>query len=276
MTDAIAVSIDGALVAPHAATISVFDRGLLYGDGAFEVLRTHGARPIDLERHLDRLYETSAWLGLRTLDRDAVAAATHATIARCREPGSAAHHRVRIVLTRGPGSLASPVSALGPGRAIVIVEPLPPPPLALSLAVVDWPLPRRAERGHKTLAYLDHLRARELARQAGADEGVRLGPDGDVVEGSTSNLFVVAGGRIATPPAYGVLPGIVRGRVLEAWPAAVVRTITLAELAGADEIFVTSSLRGVVPITRVDGVERAIGHVTLEVAAAYDSWLESG
>src|SRR5205823_3886764 len=149
----------------------------------------------------------------------------------------------------------------GPGRAIVIVEPLPDLVDEVALAVVDWPLPRRAGRGHKTLAYLDHVLARELARAAGADEAVRLDADGQCIEGATCNLFVVSAGAVATPPTdTGALPGVVRARVLALCARdgirAHLRPLPLRELRGADELFITSSLRGVVAVTRLDGMLR--------------------
>ena len=267
-----AVSIDGVVVPAEAATISVFDRGLLYGDGCFEVLRTWDGVARDLEAHLDRLFDTAAFLHLQSLPRDALAAAVARTIAAA-GPGD---HRLRIVLTRGPGGLASPLPALGRGAAIVIVEPLPALPAEISLAVVDWPLPSRLGRGHKTLAYLDHVLAQELARERGADDAVRLDAAGDAVEGGTCNLFAVLGAVVVTPPVdAGALPGIVRGRVLdlcaEAGIRTVVRALALRELRSADEVFATSSLRGVVPVTRLDADVRPRGPVTLRLVRAYQA-----
>jgi branched-chain amino acid aminotransferase len=267
-----AVSIDGVVVAPEQASISVFDRGLLYGDGCFEVLRTWGGVARDLDAHLDRLLETAAFLQLETLARGTLVAAVDRTIAAA----GTGEHRLRIVLTRGPGSLASRLPALGRGAAIVMVEPLPEPPAEISLAVVDWPLPPRSIRGHKTLAYLDHVLAHELARELGADDAVRLDAGGDVVEGATCNLFAVLGATVVTPPVEGgALPGIVRGRVLELCGGAgiriAVRALALRELRSADEVFVTSSLRGVVPVTRLDASARPRGPVTARLARAYEA-----
>lgn len=271
-----AVSIDGALVAPQEARISVFDRGLLFGDGCFEVLRTWDGVARDLEAHLDRLYETARWLVLKSIERAKVNEAVYKTIAAAGE----GEHRIRIVLTRGEGALGARLGEIGPGRAIVIVEPLPPQPTELSLAVVDWPVPRRDLRGHKTLGYLDSVIARELAQAAGADEAIRLGDDGAVVECAASNLFVVVGGAVSTPPTdRGGLPGIVRGRVLALCAkdgiASRVREMTMRDLRGADEIFVTSSLRGVVPVTRLDGVPLAAGPITGALASAYVATMRS-
>ena len=271
----IAISIDGAIVAPEAATISVLDRGLLYGDGLFEVLRTwHGAL-VTLDEHLDRLEASARALALRLPARGELAAWIRATAGAARERGGAApgELRVRVVVTRGPGTLAARLAELGSGRTIVIAEPLPPQPRELALATVDLPLPRRRSPAHKTLAYLDHVLARELAAAAGADEALRLDEHGNAVECATSNLFVVRAGAVATPPAEGVLPGITRARVLalcaQLGIAATVRPVTAHEVRGADELFVTSALRGVVAITRLDGEARAAGALTARIADAY-------
>src|SRR5262245_30390769 len=162
----ISVSIDGYLLAPEHAVVSVFDRGFLFGDGVFEVFRTYDDAAVDLDAHLTRLYASANALGIRALDRERVADAVRRTLIAS-GPGE---HRIRVVLTRGPGAMLARPATLGPGRAIVIVEPLPAQPAELALALVDWPLPRRAGGGHKTLAYLDHILARELAAAEGADE----------------------------------------------------------------------------------------------------------
>jgi branched-chain amino acid aminotransferase len=266
----IAVSIDGELVAPEQASVSIFDRGFLYGDGVFDVLRTWDGVALDLDAHLTRLYTSAAALELQALERKLVADAVQRTLAAA-GPGE---HRIRIVLTRGAGPLLARPQTLGPGRAIVVVEPLPAQPTEISLAVVDWPLAQRKAQGHKTLAYLDHIIARELAASAGADEAVRLDGSGNVAECATSNVFIVSGGAVATPPIdSGVLPGVTRARVLASCAAEEIvaheRKIALAELHAADEIFVTSALRGVIPVTRLDGVHRTAGPLTARIAAAY-------
>jgi branched-chain amino acid aminotransferase len=265
----IAVSIDGVLVPPEQARISIFDRGFLFGDGVFEVLRSWDAVLVDLQAHLDRLYASAVWLGIRAIDRQRLAEA----VERTRANSGPGEHRVRVILTRGPGPLTARTAALGPGRAIVIVEPLPAQPDEVSLAIVDWPLPRRTSVGHKTLAYLDHVIARELAAAAGADEAVRLGCEGEVLECATANIFAVHGGTILTPGLAGVLPGITRARVLDvvagaAIPATEMR-LTVEELRSADELFITSAVRGVVPVTRLDGETRTRGPVTRHVGELY-------
>jgi branched-chain amino acid aminotransferase len=266
----IAVSIDGMLVAPEQARISVFDRGFLFGDGVFEVFRTHDETIPDLPAHLARLFASAAALGLKTMPHERLAEAVERTLANS-GPGE---KRIRVVLTRGPGALISRPETLGPGRAIVIIEPLPQQPTELALALVDWPLPKRTGAGHKTLAYLDHILARELAANAGADEALRLGADGDVVECATANVFIVTAGVVATPPVdIGILPGVTRARVLAACNANDIKTqerrISVDELRAASEVFVTSAVRGVVPVTRLDDVPRVAGPVTARIVEAY-------
>jgi len=275
------VSIDGVRVAPEDATISVFDRGFLYGDGAFEVLRTWNGRAVELPRHLDRLFETLDALSLRA-DRELVAspgsagARSNADALRRMIERSVAEGLVersesviRIVVTRGPGGLARRIRDIDGGRTIVIIEAMGAQPTTASVATVEFPLARRAGRGHKTLAYLDHVIARELARDAGADEAIRLDPDGNVIEAATSNVFAVIDGTVVTPPVdTGALPGIVRRRVLELHPVRV-RTLSRRELVDADEVFLTSSIKGVIAVNRLDNEPRAVGPLTTRIAGAY-------
>lgn len=277
-----AISIDGKLVAEREAAISVLDRGFLYGDGLFEVLRTWDGIAVDVDAHLDRLLASARALELKTVERAALTDALVRTLAAAQAMGPTSdvirteprEYRMRIVITRGPGAIGARLADLGVGRTIVIVEALPAQPTALALAVVDWPLPQRLRAGHKTLAYIDHIIARELAAVAGADEAVRLDAAGFVVEGATSNVFIARAGRIATPPIdSGALPGITRGRVLDCCarlgiPAAI-EPIALDRLRAADEIFVTSALRGVVAATRLDGDPRPAGPLSARLASAY-------
>jgi branched-chain amino acid aminotransferase len=264
----IVVSVDGELVPPDRAVISVFDRGFLYGDGLFEVFRTWSRRAPDLDAHLGRLRASARQLVLPV--PDGLEAWTRAAIAAA----DAIDRRVRVVVTRGAGPIGARLATLPPGRAIVIVEPLPVQSTELALAVVDLPLPRRSGPGHKSLSYLDAVIARELAASVGADEALRLDESGDAVEGATCNVFAVTGGVVTTSHVdSGVLPGITRGRVLELCreldiPSGV-RRLPLRELREADEVFVTSALRGVVSVTRLDGVRRVAGEVTRRIAQAY-------
>ena len=264
-TPFVIVSIDGQLV--EDARISVLDRGFLYGDGLFEVFPSWA----DIEPHLDRLYTSAAALKLRMIDREAL----RSRIDRVRGTEARGDQRIRVIVTRGPGSLGKRLEDIGPGHTIIISEPVGSLPREISAAVVDWPLPRRTGPVHKTLAYLDHALARELAAEAGADEALRLDADGHVAECASANLFIVRKNCVVTPPLVGILPGVTRARVL-AWcrahgVAAVEESITREALAAADELFATSAVRGVVAITRLDGSPRSWGPITTQIADAINA-----
>lgn len=283
------IVMDGRLVDAATATISVLDRGLLYGDGLFEVLRTWNGRAVDLDAHLDRLEESARFLRL-PIDRAALVSAVELALR-----SAEGDQRVRVIVTRGPGASSVPMASAGPGHAIVIAEPIGALPETMSLAVVDWPLPKRAGRGHKTLAYLEHLIAKEIAREKGADDAVRLDGDGRVAEGGTCNVFAVIGGVVFAPSdgfatsegfapdgsndlaEHGcVLPGVTAARVASICRQAdipiTVGPIDVPAFLAADEVFVSSSVRGVVAVTRIvsDG-ERTLpfGEVTRRIRAAY-------
>lgn len=264
--------IDGALVADEDATISVLDRGFLYGDGLFEILRTWNRIPLDLELHLDRMCASAIELHM-AVDREAIARAVADVIA-----ASEGEQRIRIVVTRGRGGVTARFADVRGGHTIVIAEPLvitTDEVAQTSAAVVDYPLAHRTGHAHKTLAYLDHLIAKELAAETGAEEALRCAPDGTIVEGATNNIFILIHGAAVTPPPAGILPGITRGHVLACcaelripWQE---RGLSRAELAAADEIFLTSAVRGIVAVTRLDGRAHGngVGVVTKELARAY-------
>lgn len=255
------ILVDGQLASD--ARISVLDRGFLYGDGLFEVFPSWA----DIEPHLDRLYASAAALKLRVIDRGEICA----QIDRVR----GTDQRIRVIVTRGAGSLGKRLADGGPGHTIIIAEPIGVMPREMSVAVVDWPLPRRSGPVHKTLAYLDHVLARELAAEAGADEALRLDADGCVAECASANLFAVRNHCVVTPPLVGILPGVTRARVL-AWCrahgiSAVEESISRETLCAADELFATSAVRGVVAITSLDGSPRGFGPITTQIADAINA-----
>ena len=269
------ISIDGEIVPPERAMISVLDRGLLYGDGLFEVLRSWDGQVPTLDEHLDRLYASAAVLQLRVIERTMLRTAVLRTIAAA-EVGD---HRVRIVVTRGPGPLSARLADLGPGGAIVFVEPLPEQPPEIALAWGGHDLPKGPRR-HKTLSYLDAVFAREIATAFGADDAIRLDHNGDVAECATANLFAVLvldrdEPAVVTPGLDGgALPGITRARVLALCGRLGIRAeerrLPPTDVMIADELFVTSALRGVVPVTKlVPGGSLRVGEVTKRIVAAY-------
>jgi len=253
------VSIDGQIVAPEQATVSIFDRGFLYGDGLFETFRTWDGVAVDAAEHLARLRASASALDLRLGGID---------IAPALSAAGEGEQRIKIIVTRGPGGPGVRFGTLGPGRTIVIVEPLGELAETVTAAIVAHPVAPRAH-AHKTLAYLDSLVAGELARVAGADEAIRLDVQGDVCEGATTNVFVVEGGRVITPArGMGALPGVTRAQVIALGGVREER-VSVDRLRNADELFVTSAVRGVVGIERLDDDARSVGPVTKRLRTAH-------
>lgn len=263
------VLIDGRLCTAETAVVSVFDRGFLYGDGVFTVLRGRGGRAVELGAHLEQLRADAGLVALQ------VPEGVEREIARALEELGAERARVRVVVSRGVGGLSARLADLK-ARVVVIAEEAGPTRTEVRAVVVEEPrlLPSRTW-APKALAYQASLVARELAVARGGDEALRLFPDDTVGEGATSNLFVVSEDAVVTPPALGIRPGVTRRRVLALCArlglAAVERPIPRAELAHASELFVTSSIAGVVPVCSLDGITRPAGPISTRLAAAYEA-----
>ncbi len=225
-------SVDGAVSPVEEARIPVTDEGLLRGDGGFEVVRIYGGRPFAFEEHLARLARTCAGLRL-DVDIDALRAEAGAVVT---EPESL----LRLVVTRG-------------GRRIAIGEPLPVRPPTARVATVTY-APTRVLNGLKTLSYAANMLAGRLAKEQGADEGLLVTPHGRVLEGTTWTFFWVAGGRLHTPPlSDGILDSITRRHLLEVCDVTEA-PCTLDDVRAAEEAFIASSVREVMPIAAVDDI----------------------
>jgi branched-chain amino acid aminotransferase len=250
-------SVDGAIGPAEEARIPVTDEGLTRGDGAFEVMRLYGGRPFALEEHLARLDHTSAGLRL-DWDREAVRAESVALLERAGEVDGL----LRIVLTRG-------------GRRILTVEPLPVRPAVARVGTVTY-APTRVLDGLKTLSYAANMLAGRLAREQGFDEALFVTPHGRVLEGPTWSFFWVLGGRLYTPPLEDrILPSITRAYVIEECEATE-QPCTLDDIATAEEAFIASTVRVVMPIAVIDEVEipAAPGPVTADAAERMDRRIE--
>lgn len=273
--------IDGSLRSAERATISVLDRGFLFGDSVFEVLRTYGGRPFELGAHLERLARSARGMGIELpIDARRMAREVERGLAKAGNDES----YVRIVLTRGRGPLhIDPRTASRPTR-VILVSPLLALPEDLYAAGVELTTLRfgrvtdgtRAQ-GAKVSAYVANLLAFWQARETGGHEALMVAEDGHVSEGNSSNVFVVRDGVVLTPPlALGILPGITRGIVqrLAAELGIALREAMLfaRDFEQADEAFLTSSLREVVPVVRIDGRKIADGmpgRLTLRLLEAY-------
>lgn len=252
-------SVDGEIMLAGEATIPATDEGLLRGDGAFEVIRVYDGRPFALEAHLARLERSAGNLRL-PLNVEAVRADAYRLLA---EAGAGRDHDLlRIVLTRG-------------GRRLLMTEPLPPSPDRIRLRSVTY-APTRVLDGVKSLSYAANMLASRLAREQGYDDALLVTPHGRVLELPTSSVFWIRDGALLTPPLGDhILASITRAAVIELTGAGE-SACTLADLGGADEVFVASTTREVQPVAAVD--ERsfdAVGPVTAEVAKALSAHIQS-
>jgi branched-chain amino acid aminotransferase len=245
-------SVNGAITPVEDAVIPVSDEGLLRGDGGFEVLRVYGGRPFALDDHFARLGRTCAGLRLES-ELEALRREALALVERAGEPESL----LRLVVTRG-------------GRRIAIVEPLPVRPDTVRVATVTY-APTRVLNGLKTLSYAANMLAGRIAKERGADEALLVTPHGRVLEGPTWTFFWARAGRLHTPPLTdGILDSITRGRLLEELDVTE-SPCTLDDVRAAEEAFIASSVREVMPIAAVDDIElpQAPGRVT---EAAYEAF----
>lgn len=278
------VHIRGAIVDKKDATVSVFDRGFLYGDSVYEVMRTSGGEPVDFERHIARLLRSAHAIAIAPPDVAKIEGDVRDTLAAAANPES----YIRIVLTRGGGVVGLDVALADEPRTIVIVKPLVLPTdeqyetgVALAIVGVERMSRRAVDPSVKSGNYLNNILALAEAHKSGADEAIMLNPSGDVAEGSTSNLFVVEGSQITTPQlSTGLLAGITRQRVLElcaeAGMAVVEAELSPERVRNADEAFITSSIRGVLPVASVDGRRLpagAPGAVTQRILQLYSRFL---
>ncbi len=260
------VCIDGNIVDSAEARVPVLDRGFLYGDSVFEVYRTYSGVPFAEKEHLERLGRSADRLMIpMPASIDVLAAEVHATLAEAGE----GEWYIRVVVTRGTGPLTyDPTTASSPLR-VIIVAPIAPHPeelyehgAAVVLLNASRPTDDPRAAGAKASNYLANLLAVHEAKQKGAQEAIVLGRRGQLLEGASSNLFIVKDGVVRTPePEPGILVGITRATVLEVCASEglpVDETELLPEdLYDADEAFITSSIREVMPVVRADG--RVIG-----------------
>jgi len=274
MTAAVAC-VNGRIVGPGEATISVFDHGFLYGEGVYEVIRTYDGELFLPERHFRRLRASASMI---TLDvgwpDEALTRIIRETIDAYRSgPGldrPAGEFYVRLIVTRGIGEMTyDPSKALHPSL-VVIVKALPATApethergVAVSLVSIVRNHPQSIDPRIKSNNLLNNILAmQEALRRGPAFEAVMRNHRGELAECSQSNLFLVRGGETFTPALdAGLLAGITREFVEEAAAATGIpvhdAVLTDADLFGADEAFLTSTTKEIVPIVRVD--DRTIG-----------------
>ncbi|PWJ22048.1 aminotransferase class IV [Jannaschia seohaensis] len=287
--DDVLVYVDGALVPRARATVSVFDSGFVLGDGVWEGLRLVEGRLLQLDAHLDRL-----WEGAGSIDLD-IGRTREELVAAIRETldanGMTDGVHIRLMLTRGVKSTVNQDPRFVTGRATLVI-------------VAEWKAPRpTAEKPGLTLftstfrtsgpdvfdlrlnshSRLNLIQALIQAIHAGADEALMLDPRGFVASCNSTNFFIVRGREIWTSTGAYSFKGLTQSAVIAGWRAVggVAREtdFTLAQTYAADEAFITGTLGGVTPVTRIDG--RTVGDgtpgpLTREVAQAYKDWVMQG
>ncbi|NUV64260.1 aminotransferase class IV [Streptomyces sp. CAI-85] len=240
--------LDGGLQDAASARVSVFDHGLTVGDGIFETVKAVDGRTFALTRHLDRLARSARGLGLPEPDLDEVRRACAAVV----EANPMPLGRLRITYTGGHGPLGSDRGDRGPTLVVALGESTRRPD-STAVVTVPWTRNERgALTGLKTTSYAENVVALARAHEHGATEALFPNTAGLLCEGTGSNVFVVLDGEIHTPPlASGCLAGITRELTVE-WTGAKETDLPLHVLERADEIFLTSTLRDVQAVHRVD------------------------
>ncbi|WP_330311292.1 aminodeoxychorismate lyase [Streptomyces sp. NBC_00523] len=260
--------VNGELRPADDARVSVLDHGLTVGDGVFETLRVSHGRPFALTRHLDRLALSAQGLGLPAPDPDEVRRACTAVV----EANPVGLGRLRITYTGGISPLGSDRGDAGPGLVVALGE-VSRRPDTTAVVTVPWTRNERsALTGLKTTSYAENVVALARAHEQGASEALFANTVGRLCEGTGSNVFVVLDGQLHTPPvASGCLAGITRALTVE-WTGAQETDLPFDVLDRADEVFLTSTLRDVQAVHRIDGRELpgAPGPVTAKAMRIFE------
>ncbi len=265
-TVALKVYINGTLYDKDDAKISVFDHGLLYGDGVFEGMRAYGGRVFRLKQHLDRLWNSAKaiWLEI-PLTQEALAKAVNETVAA----NSIKDGYIRLVVTRGVGTLGLDPNRCNQPQVIIITDKIELYPedfyrngLEIVTASTQRNHPGALNPRIKSLNYLNNILAKIEGLKAGCIEALMLNHKGEVAECTGDNLFLVRSGVLQTPPLdAGILEGITRQAVMELAAGAGIEVrempLTRHDVYVADECFLTGSAAEVIPVVKIDS--RTIG-----------------
>ncbi|MFA4992701.1 MAG: branched-chain-amino-acid transaminase [Candidatus Omnitrophota bacterium] len=261
------IYIDGKFYEKENAKISVFDHGLLYGDGVFEGIRSYNRRVFKLKEHIDRLFESSQSIMLKVpLTKEQMIKGVLQTV----KANKLDNAYIRLVVTRGEGDLGLDPNKCYKGATIIIIADrialYPEKLYREGLSIVTVPtvrnLPEALNPQIKSLNYLNNILAKIEAANSGSDEAIMLDSLGYVAECTGDNIFVVKNGHFYTPPqCMGTLRGITRDAVLEITRKAKLpaheHVITRHEVYISDECFLTGTAAEIIPVVKVDG--RVIG-----------------
>jgi len=260
------IYIAGKLVPQEDAKVSVYDHGLLYGDGVFEGLRAYGGKVFRLREHVDRLWNSAKaiWLTI-PLTRDAMCDAINDTV----RANGVQDSYVRVVVTRGAGTLGLDPNKCSNPQVIIIADAIalyPPELYEQGLEIVSVSVmrthPAALNPRIKSLNYLNNILAKIEGLQAGCIEALMLNHKGEIAECTGDNIFLVRNGGLYTPPIdAGILEGVTRQAVIDLARAAKIEVrevaLTKHDVYIADECFLTGTAAEVIPVVKVDS--RTIG-----------------
>ncbi len=277
-------SVDGQVVPAEEARVSVLDNGFTFGDSAYETIRTYGGRPFEWDRHLRRLRASVARLGFEIPHSNAeLLRQLNAVLSRAANPES----YIRLIVSRGVGDISYHFERVKGPTVVMVVKPHQAYPEShytqgIDVALVDVRRnhPLALDPAIKSSNLLNNVLAVREAQARGAEEALLLNQEGRLAEGASTNVFLVRGGTVRTPPlSAGILAGITREIVLELAAglgiAAREEALGKNDLRDAEEAFLTSSTREVVPIRRVDGRpvgEGRPGPVTRRIVEAFSAY----
>lgn len=292
------VSINGHITSSSEdSKISVFDRGFTMGDGIFETIRVTDLNPWYLGAHLARMREGAEVIGIEVPSQLEAWIADLLAFAQTgannnQQPASAGDYGVlRITLSRGvTDNFGFTGSQAMQGTPTLVLTLYPTPQFpdhiyrdGLTAHISDIQRnPADILTSIKSLSYAPSVLATLAAKKAGFDEAILLNPNGFVSEGTSSNVFVAYDGKLRTPDRnHGILPGITRAVILQLAAqlnvTALEKEVSLSELQDADEVFLTSSIRGIVPVVEIDGIkigQGTPGTITKKLMAAYQEVTE--
>jgi branched-chain amino acid aminotransferase len=278
------VYVDGELLPRSRATVSVFDHGLLYGDGVFEGIREYQGVVFKLKEHIDRLYESANYIRLDIPIRKEEM--TDAVLQTLRK-NNLRDAYIRLLVTRGVGDLGLNPTICKKPSIVVITEPAAPSQDPRTNAIGKTTVISSIRRdpvdatSHevKSLNYMNSILARWEAIEAGVDEAIMLDTRGFVSEATAENVFIVRKGQVATPSTNSaILHGVTRQKVIEiasalGFPVSE-REITPFELINTDEVFLTGTLAEIVPVIKVNGRVIGSGKVGRVTAMIYGEFVK--
>lgn len=281
------VYLDGEWLDRETAKVSVFDHGLLYGDGVFEGMRVYGGKTFRLAEHVDRLYDSAQAITLKpTMSKAEMIAVTEEGVRR----SGLQDGYLRHIITRGVGDLGLDPRRCPRATVIIIFDVIaiwPPERYeqGLNLITAGTPINQREALSPrvKSLNYLNHILAKVEATNAGADDAIMLDSGGFIAEATGMNLFVWKKGALYTPAVYaGLLRGVTRDVIIELAAEAGLKVVETMlnryDLYTAEEAFLTGTAAEVAPIRTVDGRtigEGKAGPITLDLRARFQRLVRS-